>query len=203
MNNIAKLHGDVNKNVANLAMKRYNVEKEGSDGFLNRKRTKSSDMALGGIFAALAVVVMSLGGLIPAATFICPMICMILLKVVLQRCDNRVGWAWYGAVAILGLLLGPDKEAAAVFVFLGYYPIIKPKLDTLPLRWLWKLIYFNVVILLMYWLLMNLFGMTELVEDFQELGVVMTGVTLLMGNVTFLMLDYLLGVRLKLRKRHG
>ena len=76
-------------------------------------------------------------------------------------------------------------------------------MDTLPLKWLWKLIYFNTAILVMYWLLMNLFGMTEVVEEFQELGVVMTLVTLLMGNVTFFMLDYLLGARLKLRKFHG
>lgn len=179
------------------------IGKKGAVALLERKKNQASDVALGGVFAALAIVVMCMGGLIPVATFICPMVCMILLTVVLRRCGSRIGWAWYGAVAILSLLLGPDKEAAAVFAFLGYYPIIKPKMDTLPLKWLWKLIYFNTAILVMYWLLMNLFGMTEVVEEFQELGVVMTLVTLLMGNVTFFMLDYLLGARLKLRKFHG
>lgn len=167
------------------------------------KRTEAGKMALGGVMAALAVVVMCMGGMIPVATFICPMICMMLLLVVLSQCGIRVSWAWYGAVSILSLLLGPDKEAAAVFLFLGYYPIIKPKMDALPLRWLWKLIYFNAVILAMYWLLMNLFGMAEIMEEFEEMGTVMTVATLLMGNVTFFMLDRLLIPGLFVRKRHG
>lgn len=160
-------------------------------------------MALGGIMAALAVVIMCMGGLIPVATFVCPMLCMILLTVVLSRCGNRVGWAWYGAVTILSLLMGPDKEAAAVFAFLGYYPIIKPKMDKLPLKWLWKLIYFNAVILVMYWLLLNVFGMAQLVEEFEEMGTVMTVATLILGNVTFVLLDRLLVPGLRFRRRHG
>ena len=160
-------------------------------------------MALGGIFAALAIVVMCMGGLIPIATFICPMVCMLLLVLVLARCGHRVAWAWYGAVAILSLLMGPDKEAASVFVFIGYYPILKPKMDTLPLKWLWKLLFFNVVILAMYWLLLHVFGMAELIEEFAEMGTVLTVVTLLMGNVTFFMLDRLLDPRLFRKRRHG
>lgn len=167
------------------------------------KRRPAGDMALGGVMAALAVVVMCMGGLIPVATFICPMVCMLLLVVVKSRCGNRVGWAWYGAVAILSLLLGPDKEAAAVFLFLGYYPIVKEKMDKLPLKWLWKLVYFNAVILLMYWLLLNVFGMAELLEEFAEMGVIMTAATLLMGNVTFFMLDRLLVPGLRFRRKHG
>lgn len=160
-------------------------------------RSKASDMALGGVLAALAVVIMSLGGLIPAATFVCPMLCMLIVTIVLKRCGRRTAWAWYGAVAILSLLLSPDKEAAAVFVFLGYYPILKPKLDSLPCKWLWKALLFNAAILLMYWLLMNLFGMAELTEEFAEMGVVMTVITLILGNVCFFLLDFVLSRRFR------
>ena len=86
-------------------------------------------MALGGMLAALAVVMMSLGTIIPVATYVCPMLCALLLQGVLKTCGSRVAWAWYGAVALLSVLLAPDKEAAGVFVFLGYYPIVKPALD--------------------------------------------------------------------------
>ena len=96
-----------------------------------------------------------------------------------------------------------DKEAAAVFTALGYYPIIKPKMDKLPFKWPIKVGYFNIVILLMYYLLLNLFGMAELVEEFAEMGVIMTIVTLALGNFTFLLLDQLLGRDLRFRKRHG
>ena len=153
--------------------------------------------------AALAVVIMCLGGLIPMATFLCPMACMLLLVTVKSKIGVRNAWAWYGAVAILSLLMGPDKEAAAFFAFLGYYPILKPMLDKLKLKWLWKLLYFNAAVLSMYWVLLNVFGMAELMEEFQEMGAVLTAVTLIMGNITFLMLDRLLVPGLKFRRRHG
>ena len=148
--------------------------------------------------AALAVALMSMGTLIPVATFVCPMLCMCMLALVLKKTNDRIAWAWYGAVAILSLLLAPDKEAAAVFTFLGYYPVVKPKLDKLPLRWLWKGILFNVSVCVMYWLLMHLFGMAQLMEEFAEMGTVMLIVTLLMGNATFFLLDRLLSLRFRI-----
>lgn len=158
----------------------------------------AASIALGGVLASLAVTITCLGGLIPAATFVCPMISILILSVVLKRCGGRIAWAWYGAVAILSVLLSPDKEAAAVFTFLGYYPIIKPMLDKLPLRWLWKLLLFNSAVLLMYWLLMHIFGMAQIMQEFDEMGKTMTFVTLLMGNATFFLLDRLLSIRIKI-----
>ncbi len=142
--------------------------------------------------AALALVIMDLVGLIPVATYVCPSLCMILLSVVLKLCGSRIGWAWYGAVAILNILLAPDKEAAAIFLVLGYYPIIKPKIEKLLLDRLLKFIYFNTVILVMYWLLINLMGMAQIAKEFMELGIAMTVVTLIMGNMIFFMLDRIL-----------
>lgn len=159
------------------------------------RRNAAKEIAMGGVLAALAVVIMCLGGLIPSATFVCPMMCCLILQLVRKICGDRIAWAWYGAVAILGLLMGPDKEAAAVFVFLGYYPIIKPKFDKSRLKLLWKVLYFNAVILAMYWLLINLFGMAQLAAEWEELGTVMTVVMLLLGNVTFFLLDQVLGRR--------
>ena len=157
-------------------------------------------MALGGVLAALAVVIMSMGTLIPVATYVCPMLCAILLKTVLQSCGKRVAWAWYGAVAILSALMAPDKEAAAVFAFIGYYPIVKPALDRRKLPWLWKGLLFNVSVLVMYWLLMHLLGMEQLTQEFSGMGIAMTAALLILGNVTFFLLDRLLGMRLKRRK---
>jgi hypothetical protein len=161
--------------------------------------TEARRIALGGMMAALASVIMGLGGVIPVATYVVPMLCMFLLQFVLKTCGRRIAWAWYGAVSALGLLLCPDKEAAAVFLALGYYPIVKPKLDKLPLPWLGKGLLFNAVILLLYWLLMNLFGLQQVVQDFEELGIAMTAALLVMGNVVFLLMDILLGRRFKKR----
>ena len=159
-------------------------------------------MALGGIMAALALVVMCLGGMIPLATYVCPMFCAVLLMVVLKLTGKRIAWAWYGAVSILSMLLGPDKEAAAVFVFLGYYPILKPWLDKRKLAILWKLVLFNAAIFAMYSVLIYVFGLVDVAAEFEELGVVMTAVTLALGNATLFMMDVLL-TALEKRKFHG
>lgn len=156
------------------------------------KKTPAYAVALGGVLAALAVVVMSLGTIIPVATYICPMACILMAQVVRQTCGSRYGWAWYGAVAILSLLLAPDKEAAAVFAALGYYPLVKPRLEKRKFPWLWKGLLFNAVILALYWLLIHLLGMDALAEEFAEAGAVMTAVMLLLGNAVFFLLDTLL-----------
>jgi hypothetical protein len=159
-------------------------------------------MALGGVMAALALVVMCLGGMIPLATYVCPMFCAVLLMVVLKLTNARIAWAWYGAVSILAMLLGPDKEAAAVFVFLGYYPILKPWLDKRKLAILWKLVLFNAAIFAMYSVLIYVFGLADLAAEFKELGMVLTIVTLVLGNITLFMLDILLTL-LQKRKFRG
>lgn len=163
------------------------------------KRTPASQIALGGVMAALAVVIMSLGGLIPIATYTSPMLCAVLLQFVLLSCGSRIAWAWYGAVAILSVLLSPDKEAAATFVFFGYYPIVKPHLDKTRLRLLWKLLLFNGSACLMYYLLLKVFGMAQLNAEFAEMGSILLVVLLLMGNVTFFLLDKLLGMEKLIR----
>lgn len=149
-------------------------------------------MALGGVLAAMAVVIMALGTLIPVATYVCPMLCVLLLQVVYLCCGRRVGWAWYAAVAILSGLLAPDKEAAAIFLTLGYYPLLKPWLDRRRLKWLWKGLLFNSAILATYLGLMFLLGMEALAAEFHEMGMVLSGLLLLMGNLVFFLMDRLL-----------
>ena len=165
------------------------------------KRNSAKNIALGGLMAALAIIIMCLGGMIPFATFVCPMLCCLITKLVMTLCGKRIAWAWYGAVAILSVLMAPDKEAAAVFVFLGYYPIVKPWMDRQKLRWLWKGLLFNSAILVMYWLLIHILGLNEIASEYEEAGMIMTIVMLILGNVTFFMLDVVLGR--KLMRRHG
>lgn len=182
----------------------YNEREKGTlfGGFaVNQKRnTPASAIALGGVMAALAVVIMSLGGLFPVATYVSPMLCALLLQLVLKTCQERIAWAWYGAVALLSCLLSPDKEAAAVFVFLGYYPIVKPKLDSRRAKWLWKGLLFNISVGVMYFLLLKVLGMDELSAEFADMGFWMLAVLLILGNVTFFLLDRLLGMKPRRRR---
>ena len=165
-------------------------------------RNSAKSVALGGVMAALAVVIMCMGGIIPVATYVCPMLCAMLLAVVLRLTGRRIAWAWYAAVAVLSLLLGPDKEAAAVFLFLGYYPIIKPAFERTKMPNFCKYLYFNAVILMVYWMLINLMGLTEIAKEFSEFGTLFTVVMLLMGNMIFQMLDKIL-TRIRVMDKWG
>jgi len=144
------------------------------------------------MLAAAAVVLQSLGGLIPMMTFVIPVFCILLGEIVHGRCGSRIAWAWYAAVAILSLLLGPDKEAAAVYAVLGYYPIVKPKMDKLPLRLLWELLLFNGVTALLYGLLGAVFGIS-FSDEYAQAGFYGLAAMLLLGNLTFFLLNKLLG----------
>lgn len=153
------------------------------------RNSPAKQIAFGGVFGALALVIMNLGSLIPVATYVCPMLCMLILAFVTKMCGDRIGWAWYGAVAILSCLMAPDKEAAAVFVFLGFYPILKPRFDRMRFPIIPKLLFFNALILLMYWLLLKLLGMDQIAAEFAEMGKILTVVMLVMGNLIFYMTD--------------
>lgn len=163
-------------------------------------RNKAYPIALGGMLAAAAVVLMCIGTILPVATYAAPVLCMMVGQMVLKLCGSRMAWAWYGVVALLSLLMAPDKEAAAVFAVLGYYPIVKPKLDRKRGKWLWKGLLFNGSILLLYWILLKLLGIDQLASEFAELGGAMTVVLLVMGNVTFFALDRVLEMRPRSRK---
>ena len=59
-------------------------------------RFSAKPIALGGVLAALALVIMCFIGIIPVATYICPMLCILICAVVLRYCGSYpegVGWA--------------------------------------------------------------------------------------------------------------
>ena len=91
--------------------------------------TTAKELALGGMFTALGVVLLCLGGVVPLALYACPILASAVLLPVRERCRKQVAWSCYAAIALLGTLLGPDKEASMLFVFL-----VKPKLDAIHSR---------------------------------------------------------------------
>lgn len=158
------------------------------------QRDEIRRVALGGLLAAVAVVIMCLGGLIPVATYVCPMLCCMTQFIVLRFCGKRLAWTWFAVVTFLGLLLSPDKEAALVFAAIGHYPLIKPYFDDSRIGILLKFLFFNVSILLAYAVLIYLLGMQEVAAENMEFGLIGLVVILLLGNVTFFLLDKLLAV---------
>lgn len=146
-------------------------------------------VALGGVTAALAVVIMSLGGLIPLFTYILPVFCCVMLQVLRGKLGKNGAWVWYGAVSLLALLFCPDKEAAILYVFYGSFPNIRPVFGRKFLGTFAKLLYFNAVAVFAYFLMIHLLGLENVCNEFEGIGVLMLMLTLLLANVTFFLLD--------------
>ena len=158
------------------------------------RQSNTRKIALGGMLAAVAVVIMCLGGFVPIATYACPVLCAILQYTVLCFCGRRIAWAWYGVVVMLSLLLGPDKEAVMVFIAIGYYPLIKPYFDKCKVGAFLKFLFFTASILAVYTVMICLMGMQEIASENMEFGFVGFLIILLLGNVTFFLLDILLAI---------
>ena len=159
---------------------------------MRRKRT--AQLALAAVLCALAVTVMMLGGLIPVATFCCPMLAGFLTIPILCECGAGMALCAWAAISILSCLLGPDKEAAAIYLFLGWYPVLRPKLEKLrqPLRFLLKLLIFNCAVFAVYSLLLFVLGLESLRAEFSDMGKIMLLVTLVLGNGIFILFDFVL-----------
>ena len=159
---------------------------------MRRKRT--AQLALAAVLCALAVTVMMLGGLIPAATFCCPMLAGFLTIPILCECGAGMALCAWAAISILSCLLGPDKEASAIYLFLGWYPVLRPKLEKLrqPLRFLLKLLIFNCAVFAVYSLLLFVLGLENLRAEFSDMGKIMLLVTLVLGNGIFILFDFVL-----------
>ena len=105
-------------------------------------RQQTRELALASVLGALAVLFLFLGGVLPLALYACPLLASACLLPVREECRASYQWRCFFAAAILGLLLGPDKESALLFCFLGYYPLLQPSLDAIgsrALRFLTKL----------------------------------------------------------------
>ena len=153
-------------------------------------------MALGGMMTAVAVVIMCLGSLIPVNTYLCPVLCILITRPVIAYCGRRIGWCYYIATAVLGLMLAPDREAALVYAFLGYYPMIRPFFEKLGVfSWYAKLLLFTLAGAASYGMLLLVMGAGAAMAE----GWVLTLVTVLLWDLLFLLTDRLLGMPMKKR----
>lgn len=84
--------------------------------------------------AALGAVIMLTGGLMAVMTYAAPLIAGVLLMIVKRETATRWAWAVWLVTALLSMVLCADKEAALFYIFFGWYPVVKSRLDRLPSR---------------------------------------------------------------------
>lgn len=171
-------------------------------------RRQSRRLALCGLMTALSVTLLALGSFVPLATFACPMLAMLCLIPVICEYGAQTGLMVYAASAALTVLLAVDKELALFYLFLGWYPACRERLDRLPgaLRVLVKCGIFTLSMTVMYLLIIYLFQLEAAAAEFAEYTMWGIAGMLVVGNVTFLLLDRMLNrltalYRFKRRKK--
>lgn len=160
----------------------------------SKKTKKSSQVALGGIASGLCLLMMFMTGMIPFGEYALPAFAGIILIAVAIENGSKTATLVYFAVSLLGLFLVPVKESAMLFLFFfGYYPILQMQLNKIkvaPLRVIIKFVIFNVSIVASYFLIINLFGLTEILDEFGSFGQYSALFLLVFGNIFFLVYDF-------------
>lgn len=140
------------------------------------------------MMAAVSVVLMLLGAVLQLGTYAAPLLTGMLLIPIGNRYGRRYQVMLWLVIAVLCFMLIPAAEQNMMFAGLfGWYPIVHPTLQKLPklLRQLVKLLLFNGTVIAMEALLLWVIA-----PEAMEPGMML--VLLALGNVTFLLYDYLI-----------
>lgn len=171
-------------------------------------RRETKELALASVFGALAAVFLFLAGVLPLAFYACPLLASACLLPVREECRRSYRWCCFFAAALLGLLLCPDKEAALLFCFLGYYPLVQPALDALrprALRLAAKGALFAGTIGAMYALMVFVLRLDAVTRELAATAPWLIVMTVALGAVLFFLYDELLRRFARIyrrRKRH-
>ena len=133
-----------------------------------KKQTKK--IALCGVLGALSITFLLSGYLFPFATYVSPAIAAALLLIVVYEFGIKTGLTLYTAVSLLALMLVPDYELVFMFIFVfGLYTVIKMPLDRKlgkKAGILAKLVYINMALAVSYSVLLFVFPVSVLVNEF-------------------------------------
>lgn len=105
--------------------------------------------ALGGMTAALGLVVMYIGAVLGLLDMSAAVFASLLLVAVISECGRLDALCVFSVTAVLSWLLLPNRSPALMYTaFLGYYPIIKPTFDRMRRLWGWllKLLLLNAAV---------------------------------------------------------
>ena len=131
---------------------------------------QSSKCAIGGIVAALSLVLMISVAVVPFLTYALPAVA--------------------GAMMVFAVMV-PDKEVAVMYLaFFGYYPILKALIESKcprVLEWALKLLSFLSTMVISYYLMIKFMGVT--IDETETWGKWAIPILLAMGTFAFIIYD--------------
>lgn len=139
--------------------------------------------------SALAVVII-LAAYFPYLTYALPAMAGLAVMAVLIETDYKWALLTYFSSAIICFFIAESEAKLLYICFFGYYPILKSVIERLKkvtAEWIIKLVFFNIAISAVYFLLAGLFSVA--IEDFGILGEYGAYIFLGMANIVFVLYD--------------
>ena len=156
-------------------------------------KSNTMKIALCGVLGALAVTILMMGFLFPFATYVCPAMAACLLLIIVYEYGVKTGLTLYAAISCLGLMLVPDQELVFMFIFVfGLYSVIKMPLDRKlgkKTRLIAKFAYINISLIISYGILLFIFPVAALVNEFRDYGAAFMALLVAMFWLVFFMYD--------------
>lgn len=156
-------------------------------------KSNTMKIALCGVLGALAVTILMMGFLFPFATYVCPAMAACLLLIIVYEYGVKTGLTLYAAISCLGLMLVPDQELVFMFIFVfGLYSVIKMPLDRKlgkKTRLIAKFAYINISLIISYGILLFIFPVAALVNEFRDYGAPFMALLVAMFWLVFFMYD--------------
>lgn len=152
---------------------------------------KSKRVAFCSLIVALSCAIMLATRLFTTLSYACGAVAGLFIITVVLEYGNKWATATYVAAAILSVLFA-GADAAIVYVMLfGYYPILKglieSKINSYTLQWGIKVVYFNVVMVICYYLIVAIVGPFD---DLELLGKFALPIMALICNIAFVIYDF-------------
>ena len=107
------------------------------------------------MLCALGVVLLLLGSVIEVMDIAMAALASLLCIFAVIEYGGAAPWLVFSVTGVLSLILLPNKTPAAMYVvFLGYYPIIKEKLERFkkPIAWVLKEVIFNIALIALFFI---------------------------------------------------
>ena len=126
--------------------------------------SESRKVATCGLLGALAVVEMLIGSLLWVGIYAVPLLSIWTLLPVLKLYGRKASFTAYVAVAVLALILVPDRELSLFYCCFGWWPAVRPsvqKIHNKTLRLLAKLLIYIASVSLMIWAVFKILGIPE------------------------------------------
>ncbi len=150
------------------------------------------------MFTGLSITFMLLGNLIPLATYVVPAISGLFIIPILYEYKTKTAFTFYLSVSILAILFVPDKEIVLMYVLsFGIFSVFKAKIEVKynkMLKFIIKLLFANTSLVIIYLLLILVFPIPMLVEEFNNSGVLLIISFIIIFDITFLLYDRMITV---------